>query len=292
MPESDRPPAPAAGSAAPEGSAPAESSAVAGSSSAPDRMPAIYLGHGAPTLLDDEAWPTELAAWARRMPKPRAILTVSAHWTSAPLALGATTRAPLVYDFYGFPERYYQVRYDSPGAPALAARVADLMPAHEEVVQMPERGLDHGAYVPLIPMYPEADIPTLQMSMPDLRPEHLFDIGRRLAPLRDEGVLIMGSGFMTHGLPFIHEYWDGRPGAPEWSREFDRWAEETLAAGDLDALFDFRNRAPGMPYAHPTVEHFAPLFVALGAAASPGEAPDFTIEGFWMGLAKRSFQVR
>jgi 4,5-DOPA dioxygenase extradiol len=258
----------------------------------PGRLPAIYLGHGAPTLLDDETWPAELTAWAKELPKPRAILTVSAHWQSAPLTLGATTAVPLVYDFYGFPERYYQVRYDSPGAPELAARVKALMPAGEPVAERPERGLDHGAYVPLIPMYPEADIPVLQMSMPDLRPQHLFEIGRRLAPLRDEGVLIMGSGFMTHGLPFIHQYWDGRAGAPEWSVEFDLWAADTLARGDLDALFDFRNRAPGMPYAHPTVEHFAPLFVALGAATEPGEAPTFTIEGYWLGLAKRSFQVR
>ena len=258
----------------------------------PGRLPALYLGHGAPTLLDDEIWPAELAAWAKALPRPRAILTVSAHWQSAPLTLGATAPVPLVYDFYGFPERYYQVRYDSPGAPELAARVNALMPPGEPVADRPERGLDHGAYVPLIPMYPEADIPVLQISMPDLQPEHLFDIGRRLAPLRDEGVLIMGSGFMTHGLPFIHEYWDGREGAPEWSVEFDLWAAETLGRGDLDALFDFRNRAPGMPYAHPTVEHFAPLFVALGAATEPGEAPEFTIEGYWLGLAKRSFQVR
>ena len=255
-------------------------------------MPALYLGHGAPTLLDDERWPVELAAWARALPRPRAILTVSAHWQSAPLTLGATTPTPLVYDFYGFPERYYRVRYDSPGAPDLAARVKALMPPGEEVAERPDRGLDHGAYIPLIPMYPEADIPVLQVSMPDLAPAHLFELGRRLSPLRDEGVLIMGSGFMTHGLPYVHEYWDGRPGAPEWSVEFDLWAAETLRRGDLDALFDFRNRAPGMPYAHPTVEHFAPLFVALGAATKPGEAPRFTIEGYWLGLAKRSFQVR
>ena len=256
------------------------------------RLPALYLGHGAPTLLDDETWPGELAAWAQALPRPKAILTVSAHWQSAPLTLGATIPAPLVYDFYGFPERYYRVRYDSPGAPELAARVKALMPPDEPVAERPERGLDHGAYVPLIPMYPEADIPVLQISMPDLAPAHLFEIGRRLAPLRDEGVLIMGSGFMTHGLSFVHDYFDGRAGAPEWSVEFDLWAAETLRRGDLDALFDFRNRAPGMPYAHPTVEHFAPLFVALGAATEPGEAPTFTIEGYWLGLAKRSFQVR
>jgi 4,5-DOPA dioxygenase extradiol len=141
-------------------------------------------------------------------------------------------------------------------------------------------------------MYPDADVPVLQMSMPDLDPGHLFDVGRRLAPLRDDGVLIMGSGFMTHGLPWIHEYMMGRPGAPAWSIEFDRWVSDALARGDLDELFDFRARAPGMPYAHPPVEHFAPLFVTLGAAATADEAPTFTIEGFFYGLAKRSFQVR
>jgi len=267
-----------------------------GTASAPQagsgRMPAIYLGHGAPTLLEDELWPAELAAWSSNLPRPRQILVVSAHWQSAPLTLGAVEPVPLVYDFYGFPERYYQVRYDSPGAPDLAARVKAMMPAGEAVADRPARGLDHGAYVPLIAMYPNADVPVLQMSMPDLEPEHLFEIGRRLAPLRDEGVLIVGSGFLTHGLPFIHQFWDGRPGAPEWSKEFDLWAAEQLSSGNVDALFDFRNRAPGMPYAHPTVEHFAPLFVALGAATDPGEAPDFTIEGYWLGLAKRSFEVR
>jgi 4,5-DOPA dioxygenase extradiol len=105
-------------------------------------------------------------------------------------------------------------------------------------------------------------------------------------------VLVIGSGFMTHGLPWIHEYFLGRPGAPAWSVEFDRWAAESLARGDLDALFDFRHQAPGMPYAHPTTEHFAPLFVALGAAATPDRAPDTRIEGYWYGLAKRSIEVR
>jgi 4,5-DOPA dioxygenase extradiol len=140
-------------------------------------------------------------------------------------------------------------------------------------------------------MYPDADVPVLQMSLPDLDPQHLFRVGRRLAPLRDEGVLIMGSGFLTHGLPFVREHMAGKPGAPTWSVEFDRWATEALSRGDLDALFGFRDRAPGMPYAHPTVEHFAPLFVTLGAAAVADAMPDFRIDGFWYGLAKRSFAV-
>lgn len=258
----------------------------------PSRLPALYLGHGAPTLLDDPVWPQQLAAWARRLPRPRSILIVSAHWQSAPMALGATTRTPLVYDFYGFPDEYYELTYDAPGAPELAAAVRGLMSASEPVADRPSRGLDHGAWVPLKVMYPDADVPVLQMSMPDLDPERLFRVGRRLASLRDEGVLIMGSGFMTHGLPFIHDYFMGRPGAPGWSVEFDLWAAEALARGDLDALFDFRTRAPGMPYAHPTVEHFAPLFVTLGAAAAPDDAPSFTIDGYWYGLAKRSFEMR
>ena len=258
----------------------------------PERLPAIYISHGAPTLVDDPVWPVELAAWARDLPRPASILMVSAHWESQPLTVGATTPVPLVHDFYGFPERYYRTRYDAPGAPGLAAAVAKLIRDVEPVAQAPDRGLDHGAYVPLTVMYPDADIPVLQMSLPDLDPQHLFAIGRRLAPLRDEGVLVVGSGFLTHGLPYVREYMAGKAGAPTWSIDFDRWAAETLAAGDLDALFDFVHRAPGMPYAHPTVEHFAPLFVTLGAAAVADAAPDFRIDGFWYGLAKRSFAVR
>jgi 4,5-DOPA dioxygenase extradiol len=255
-------------------------------------MPAIYLGHGAPPLLEEPGWMAELGAWGADLPRPSAILIVSAHWQTAPMAISATTPVPLVYDFYGFPEAYYQLRYDAPVAPALAARVKALMAGAEPVIERPGRGLDHGAWVPLMAMYPAADIPVLQLSMPDLDPRRLFAVGQRLAPLRDEGVLIVGSGFMTHGLPYIGGY-AGRIGeAPAWSVEFDRWAAEALAAGDLDTLFAFREKAPGMPYAHPTVEHFAPVFVTLGAAASPDRAPRTAIEGFWWGLAKRSFEAR
>jgi 4,5-DOPA dioxygenase extradiol len=256
------------------------------------RLPALYLGHGAPPLLEDPTWMRELGGWAASLPRPSAILIVSAHWQSAPIALSATTPVPLVYDFYNFPEHYYRMTYDAPGAPGLAAKVKALMPPSEPVLERPTRGLDHGAWVPLKAMYPDADIPVLQMSMPDLDPEHLFEVGRRLAPLRDEGVLIVGSGFMTHGLPFVHDYMLGKPGAPAWSIEFDRWAAEALDRGDVDALFAFREKAPGMPFAHPTVEHFAPLFVTLGAAAKPDGTPRYAIEGFWLGLAKRSFEAR
>ncbi len=254
-------------------------------------MPALFLSHGAPPLVDSELWVNQLRTWAADLPRPTAILVVSAHWESAPLTIGSTTTGtPLVYDFGGFPRRFYEVTYASPGAPDLARRVAMLMPDEEPVVQQPHRGLDHGAYVPLTVMYPDADIPVLQISLPSLDPQRLLRLGERLRPLRDEGVLVIGSGFTTHGLPFLR---DPRPEAPApgWSAEFDHWAGEQLARGDVDALLDFRNRAPGMPYAHPTIEHFAPLFVTLGLSRDPARPPEQVVDGFWMGLAKRSIQV-
>ncbi len=171
-----------------------------------ERMPALYLSHGAPPLADDPVWPGELAAWAAALPRPKAILVVSAHWEEAPLALGATRTVPLVYDFWGFPEHYYRVRYEAPGAPELAESVRKLLRAPGRPVQdIPDRGLDHGAYVPLVEMYPDADVPVLQVSLPTLDPAGLMEIGRRLAPLRDEGVLIVGSGFFTHNLAALRQ---------------------------------------------------------------------------------------
>jgi 4,5-DOPA dioxygenase extradiol len=252
-------------------------------------MPALFISHGAPPLVDDPTWVGQLQELARDLPRPKAILMASAHWESAPLMLGATETVPLVYDFGGFPRHYYEVQYRAPGAPELATQIEKLMPDRERVTRT-GRGLDHGAYVPLTVMYPDADIPVLQMSLPTLEPDRLLEIGRRLAPLREEGVLIVGSGFTTHGLPFLRDF---RPeaAAPGWSRDFDAWTAETLARGAIDELADFRERAPGMPYAHPTIEHFAPMFLTLGAAADPERSPDQPIEGFWMGLSKRSFQV-
>ncbi|GAB3958858.1 class III extradiol ring-cleavage dioxygenase [Actinoallomurus acanthiterrae] len=252
------------------------------------RMPVIYLSHGAPPLADDAIWPGQLAAWSAGLPRPKAILVVSAHWESAPLAVGATRTVPLTYDFWGFPEHYYQVTYPAPGAPELADKVRKLVggPVHED----PERGLDHGAYVPLVEMYPDADIPVLQISMPTLDPERLLALGRRLAPLRDEGVLIVGSGFFTHNLRALAM--DPNPeNAPGWSKEFDAWGRETLAAGDLDALLDFEHRAPAGRLAHPRTEHFAPLFVALGAGEAELGTQRSVIDGFWLGMAKRSIQL-
>ncbi|MFI7674086.1 dioxygenase [Actinophytocola sp. NPDC049390] len=248
-------------------------------------MPVLYLSHGAPPLADDAVWTRQLADWSAGLPKPTSILMVSAHWENAPLTVGATTTVPLVYDFWGFPRHYYDVTYAAPGAPELAASVGKLLGS---VHSDSERGLDHGAYVPLKEMYPDADVPVLQMSMPSLDPSELFELGRRLAPLRDEGVLIVGSGFFTHNLSGMQASPDGT--APSWSAEFDHWGGEALAARDFDALLDFQHRSPSARLAHPRTEHFAPLFVSMGAAIGTTDAPQQVIDGYWYGLAKRSVQ--
>ena len=254
-------------------------------------LPALFLGHGAPPLLDDPLWTEQLSGWAGRLPRPRAILIVSAHWESAPISLSATAAAtPLIYDFGGFDQKFSSMTYPTPDASDLAALVASVLPNGERVHQHASRGLDHGAWVPLRVMYPDADIPVLQLSLPTSDPERLLELGIRLRPLRDHGVLVIGSGFLTHGLPYLRD-WSPEAKPPGWSVDFDMWAKRALAAGDVDTLAAFRTAAPGMPYAHPSVEHYVPLFVTLGAATDTGLPPETTIDGYFYGLAKRSFQV-
>lgn len=258
-------------------------------------LPVTFLSHGAPPLADDATWTAELAAWGQNLPKPKNILMVSAHWENAPVTVSSTSGAGLVYDFWGFPQKYYEVTYDAPAAPDLAESVARLAGTPETpVYQDPSRGLDHGAYVPLKEMFPDADVPVLQMSLPTLDPKALFDLGRKLAPLRDEGTLIVGSGFTTHNLAWFNPHAGADAPAPSASAEFDHWAAETMASGDLDALFDFIHKAPAAREAHPRTEHWAPLYVALGAANPDGSASAVSmnvIDGFWYGLSKRSWQL-
>jgi 4,5-DOPA dioxygenase extradiol len=254
------------------------------------KMPALYIGHGAPMLLDDHLWTSQLREVAGKIERPSAILIVSAHWESAPITLSSpVANTPLVYDFSGFDRKFYEMTYNAPDASVLAAKVAALMPKTESIEQS-NRGLDHGAWVPLRVMYPDADIPVLQMSMPTSDPGKLMEIGRRLQPLRDEGVLIIGSGFMTHGLRYLRD-WTPDAIAPAWSSDFDLWAADALARGDVDTLASFKDLAPAVQYAHPTVEHFTPLFITLGAATDTSQAPETLIDGYFMGLSKRSILV-
>lgn len=253
-------------------------------------LPALYVSHGAPPLFDDAEWMTRLGEWADRLPTPKAILIVSAHWESAPLMLSsAEAGTPLVYDFGGFADRFSRMTYATPDASALAARIAGTLPDGQQA-HTSRRGLDHGAWVPLKVMYPLGDVPVLQMSMPTEDPDRLLAIGGRLRELRSEGVLVIGSGFMTHGLPFLSREMLGGQETPGWTGDFDAWAAEALDRGDLETLHRFRE-APGMPYAHPTAEHFVPLFVTLGAATDPEGPVTTTIDGTMWGLSRRSLQV-
>ncbi len=255
-------------------------------------MPALYLSHGSPALFEDAPWMSELFGWAQALPKPTAILIVSAHWESAPLSLSATgPNTPLVYDFGGFAQRYFRMTYATPDAGALAARVRASLPDTEPVHQQARRGLDHGAWVPLKTMYPYGDVPVLQMSLPTHDPARLMDIGRRMRDLREEGVLVVGSGYMTHGVPFLTREQFVHNVVPSWSADFDAWAADALARGDVDTLAGYRGLAPAVHLAHPTVEHYTPMFVTLGAATDPETPVRMTVEGYRFGLSKRSFQV-
>ncbi len=253
--------------------------------SPPMTTPALFVAHGAPTLALDPVAGADFARWGQALPRPEAVLVLSAHWESAPPTIGATSTRPLVYDFYGFPPPLYEVRYPAPGAPALAERLAGLLP---ELRRQPERGLDHGAWVPLVHLWPDADVPVLQLSLPsELGPRALIELGRRLAPLRREGVLLIGSGNLTHNLRRLGF---GSSAAPEgWASEFDAWCADALARHDLDALADW-GRAPGARLSHPTAEHFLPLLVTAGAAAD--DPVRFPISGFeHQNLSRRSVQL-
>jgi 4,5-DOPA dioxygenase extradiol len=255
-------------------------------------MPSLYVSHGGgPMPFENPEWLNPLHAWARALPKPRAILVVSAHWESAPLSISAARPSELVYDFGGFDPLYYTFRYDTPDAGELAALVTAMMPGAERPHEHTRRGLDHGAWVPLKIMYPAADVPVLQLSLPTDDPDKLLALGARLRPLREQGVLVIGSGHMTHGLPFLTREMVTENKVPGWSADFDAWAAEALDRGDVSELARFLSAAPGMPYSHPTVEHFTPLFVALGAAADPAAPVVTKLDGYSLGLSRRSFQA-
>jgi 4,5-DOPA dioxygenase extradiol len=199
--------------------------------------------------------------------------------------LAATRTVPLIYDFSGFPRPLYAVKYAAPGAPVLAQRVRALLKPLGGVKDAPNRGLDHGAWVPLVWMARDADVPVLQLSLPAQDGPALVNLGRALAPLRDQGVVILASGNLTHNLRAI----DMRPGAkpPAWAADHDAWLADVLARRDLDALTDFRRRAPALQQNHPTLEHFTPILVAAGAAAPAWSAAKFPVTGWDAGSLSR-----
>ncbi|WP_245673910.1 DODA-type extradiol aromatic ring-opening family dioxygenase [Actinoplanes rectilineatus] len=249
-------------------------------------MPTLFVSHGAPPTLDDPQWLDDLFAWGQSMPKPRAIVVVSAHWENAPAALSASAAGtPLFYDFGGFHPRYYTLPYATPDATDLAHRVAGVLGTGGPVHQFVNRGLDHGAFIPLMAMYPAADVPVVQVSMPSLEPQALLALGRRLRALREEGVLVIGSGFMTHSFAVMRN-----PRLAGHTAAFDEWAADAVTRGDVDALTDYRAKAPGADVAHPTADHYVPLLLAVGAADDPTTATS-AIERITFGNSIRSFRI-
>jgi len=237
------------------------------------RQPAIFLSHGSPTMpLENSAANDFLRGLGALLGRPEAILMVSAHWDTEQPAVSAAQRPETIHDFYGFPPELYRLRYPAPGAPQLARRVAELLAGKGYEVDVdPARGLDHGAWTPLILGYPEADVPVAQFSIQShLGPAHHLKIGEALRPLRDEGVLIIGSGGATHNLRELSRQ-RGNPVPQQWTAEFNDWLADALLARRTDELVNYRSRAPQAVRNHPTDEHLIPLYVALGAG-DPGGA--------------------
>src|SRR5688572_6631638 len=239
-------------------------------------MPVGFVSHGEPTLAVDDARGKDLTRWAATMPRPRAVLVVSAHWLAAPATLGTSTPRELLYDFHGFPPDLYRVRYAAPAAPGLAADLERLLPI---LSRNDHRPWDHGVWVPLLHMYPAANVPVLQLSLPHLwSPRQLFDLGRKLAPVRADGVLLLASGGAVHNLGRLD--WSGRSRPPpEWATSFEDWLRSRLVSHVFEDIVAFREKAPELDLAHPTHEHFLPLLVALGAAAEKRGTVVFPITG-------------
>lgn len=233
------------------------------------RMPALFLGHGSPMNAIErnamhQSW-IDLGNW---LPRPSAILCVSAHWQTRGTAVSSAAKPETIHDFYGFPKALFDVRYPAPGAPELARRVADLL-APMPVALDPNQGLDHGAWGVLVALFPNADVPVLQFSL-DATADGAthYDIGRKLAALREEGVLLLGSGNIVHNLRLRSPH---DPAPPDWALRFDTAVQRCIEAGDHAPLLHLEGMGPDAAKAAPTPEHFQPLLYVLGSA-QPGES--------------------
>ena len=247
------------------------------------RMPVAFVSHGAPTLALDTERGADLTNWAASMPQPSAVLVISAHWLETPPTIGTRESRPLLYDFSGFPPALESIRYEAPAASDLAAELQARIPSLQ---RDDDRPWDHGVWVPLRHMFPFADVPVLQLSMPWRWPvRQMFALGRLLAPLRDQGVLLLASGGAVHNLGQID--WDGASPPPAWAVNFEGWLRELLVSNAFDDIVAFREKAPDLHLAHPTDDHFVPLIVALGAAGERHNPVTFPITGFEHGSLSR-----
>jgi 4,5-DOPA dioxygenase extradiol len=244
-------------------------------------VPPIFVSHGTPALGVDAVRGGELRQWARDLPHPRSILVVSAHWQTAVLTRGSTAaRPPLLHDFDGIPEQLVphdlgNLGWSAKGAPELAYELHQLLPVERD----PDRGWDSAVWTPLVHMFPEGDVPVLQLSLVlGATPRTLFAIGRKIGVLAARGVLVLGSGGITHNLAEMDPDRSAPPA--EWAREFDSWTANLLADAELEELLQWRTTGPSARLAHPTPEHLDPLFVVAGAASLYDHSVGFPLRGF------------
>ena len=253
--------------------------------------PVLYVSHGAPTVaLEKGPYASALAAFGAAN-RPRAVAIVSAHWTTHwEIGITSAERHRLIYDFGGFPEELYRIAWPAPGDPEVAARAATLLDSAGFRPRLDSvRGLDHGAWIPLRLVWPEADVPVVQLALPEVPAEALLRFAAALAPLREEGVLLVASGGVVHNLLEVRL---GDERVDHWARSFDAWAAERIEALDADGLARWRERGPYAALAAPSTEHFDPLLVAVGARLA-GDRVETLHEGFQHGnLSMRSFALR
>jgi 4,5-DOPA dioxygenase extradiol len=229
----------------------------------PSRYPALFISHGAPDLiLTEQAAVTALRQLGERFPEPRAIVVVSAHWTRRPVGVTAGEAHRTIHDFSGFAEALYQLTYPAKGDPGLAAAIAGRLTGYGiDAELVSERGLDHGAWIPLLLSHPQARIPVLQVSLPSADLPECARLGEALGPLRDEEILIIGSGGSVHNLRAMNR----EERTDTWASGFERWLRETVEGNRFEQLLSAERSSPLFPAAHPTSEHFAPLLTAWAA---------------------------
>ena len=259
------------------------------------RTPALFVSHGSPMIaIEDDPWGHALRDFGSRLPRPRAAVVVSGHFEApGPVRVTAAARPGTIHDFSGFPEELYRLRYPAPGEPELARRAVELLEtAGIPAVPDSDRGFDHGAWVPLRFLFPDADVPVIEVSQPsDRSPRRMMEIGAALSSLRDEAVMVVGTGGVVHNLRRFDPGAGPDVSVAEWAKEFESWFVEKLDAMDVEALADYRRRAPHAALAVPTPEHFDPVFAVLGSAG-PGERATTVYEGFRYGtISMRSFAV-
>lgn len=256
--------------------------------SMPGPMPVLFLGHGSPmNAIEDNAWRRSWQALGQRLPRPKAILCISAHWETQGVYVGSAEHPETIHDFRGFPKALFDVRYPAPGSPELAHRVAELVRT-PRVHFDSHRGLDHGVWSVLRPMYPEADIPVVPLSLSSLQPGAWhYDLARQLDPLRDEGVLVVGSGNIVHNL----RYWRmGQTEPLDWAQRFDEDIADRIAEGHHEGMMGYETLGPDALLAVPTPEHYLPLLYVLGLQRE-GDAVEFINEDVVGPISMRSVLI-